>query len=234
MFYGVSNKKGNKGVYNSTIRTLSIYEERLRKIFDGLFNVLIPDCMDGYSVMSLLRKGHIVDGYEDNEVFLNGGNIDGFITNGLLSKVKNENLESKFKLYQKNFYKCKIEKQYNFVYCYRSLHLDRNKDIKMATKIRKLQSSVKADGYIYLFYYMANDEKNYELYPSNSYFRSYEMKSYFNSDNWNILYSIENHIRQHGPHIYDKTLHYHKIGILFAQKKNTRKKLRYKYTYNLF
>lgn len=233
MIFGISNKKGNKSIYNDTPKTLLIYEEKLRNEFNGPFSVLIPNCMDGFSVLPLVRRNHIVDCYETNDIFLNGGNYDEFYTRGLLNKIKDENLQDKTNLIKKNFYENRIEKQYNFVYSYRSLHLSENSHIDMRKKVKKLQSSVKDGGYIYIFYYIADDEKNYNLYPSNSYFRTYEMKEMFDKNYWEIIYSVENHIRQHGPHINNNKLHYHKTGTIFAKKKNHRRKLRYKYTYNI-
>lgn len=233
MIFGVSNRKGNKSIYSDTPKTLLTYEEKLRNEFNGSFCVLIPNCMDGYSVLPLLRRNHYVDAYEINEILINGGNYDNFYTRGLLNKVNEENLQDKFCLFQKNFYENKIVKQYNFVYSYRSLHLKENSNIEMHRKIRKLQSSVKDGGFIYIFYYIADNEEDYESYPANSYLRTYEMKKFFDKNNWEIIYSVENHTRQHGPHINNPNLHYHKTGTIFAKKKNFRRKLKYKYTYNI-
>lgn len=234
MKYGISNKKGNKSVYCTAPKTLYVYEEKLRKEFNGDFTILIPNCMDGYSVLPLLRKNHYVDCYEMNNILIDGGYINNFYTRGLLAKVRDEELNDRMNLYKKNFYDNRISKQYNFVYSYRSLHLQENSEIPMYRKIRKLQSSVKDGGYIYLFYYIADDEKDYDKYPSNSYLRTYEMKKYFDRDNWEIIYSVENHIREYSPNIFNNKIHTHKTGTLFAKKKHSRRKLRYKYTYNLY
>jgi len=58
MIFGVSNRKGNKSIYSDTPKTLLVYEEKLRNEFNGSFSVLIPNCMDGYSVLPLLRRNH--------------------------------------------------------------------------------------------------------------------------------------------------------------------------------
>ena len=70
MKYGISNKKGNKSVYCTAPKTLYVYEEKLRKEFNGDFTILIPNCMDGYSVLPLLRKNHYVDCYEMNNILI--------------------------------------------------------------------------------------------------------------------------------------------------------------------
>ena len=229
MIYGISNKKGNKKVYTLTPRTLLVYEKKLSEIF-GNINMLVVDAKDGYSVLPMLRRGHNVECYETNDILINGGVIDGFKTNGLISKIINEKLEHNFKLYKENFYDCRVKKEYDFVYSYRSLHLKENSDIPKYRKIRKLQSSVKEGGYIYIFYYMYDSDN---LNNENSYFKSYEMKSYFDTDKWDILYCIENHKRVHGPHIYNNKVHYHKTGTIFAKKKYSRRKSVCKYHYNI-
>ena len=70
MKYGISNKKGNKSVYCTAPKTLYVYEEKLRKELNGDFTILIPNCMDGYSVLPLLRKNHYVDCYEMNNILI--------------------------------------------------------------------------------------------------------------------------------------------------------------------
>ena len=116
MKYGISNKKGNKSVYCTAPKTLYVYEEKLRKEFNGDFTILIPNCMDGYSVLSLLRKNNYVDCYEMNNILIEGGYINNFYTRGLLAKVTDEELNDRMNLYKKNFYDNRISKQYNFVY----------------------------------------------------------------------------------------------------------------------
>lgn len=197
------------------------------------FNVMVPDCYDGYNVLPMLLRNKKVDCYETNDVLLNGGTIDGFYTIGLKQKVNNYNLNRKVNIYKKNFYTTRIEKEYDYVYCYRSLHLDRNKDIRMEVKIRKLLSSVKFGGYVYIFYYMADDEKNFEKYPKDRYLRSREMRKYLDLSKWDIIYNIEGHSRIHGPHPYQKAKHYHKTGVILAKKKNLRKKIIHRYIYTI-
>ena len=103
MKYGISNKKGNKSVYCKAPKTLYIYEEKLRKEFEGNFTILIPNCMDGYSVLPLLRKNHYVDCYEMNNILIDGGYINNFYTRGLLAKVRDEELNNRMNLYKKIF-----------------------------------------------------------------------------------------------------------------------------------
>lgn len=113
-----------------------------------------------------------------NKVFLEGGKIDNFTTNGFYNIVNDEELN-------------------DFVFYHESLHLNNNKDIPMKTKIRKLLSSVKNDGYIYISYYLAKDNEDNIKYPKEQYLRSFEMKQYFDSNNWDIIYSFEGRTKEH-------------------------------------
>lgn len=62
-------------------------------------------------------------------------------------------------------------------------------------------------------------KKDYNKYPENSYLRTYEMKKYFDRYNWEIIYSVENHIREYNPNIFNNKIHTHKTGTLFSKKK---------------
>ena len=76
---------------------------------------------------------------------MNGGIIDGFNCVGLKKRLKYENLENNINLIKQNFYEEKVIKKYDFVYSYRSLHLNKNKQIPMYRKVRKLLSAVKVN-----------------------------------------------------------------------------------------
>lgn len=119
-----------------------------------------------------------------------------------------------------NFYKTRIEERYEFVYCYRSLHEKHNKEIPMNRKIRKILSSVKEGGYVYIFCHMAKNEKDISNFSKNQYLRSGEMKTYFNKKNWEIITLIENNrLTRHNGHPGHKNNHEHKVGHVFARKK---------------
>lgn len=227
------NKKGNKGVFGDAPKIAYTYNERLEKIFNRKYSVLIPDGLDGYIAKVFLRRGHSVDMYEENKLFLEGGKIDNFTTNGFYNIVNDEELNDFVKVIESNFYKQRINKQYDFVFCHESLHLNNNKDILMKTKIRKLLSSVKNDGYIYISYYLAKDNEDNITYPKEQYLRPFEMKQYFDTNNWDIIYSFEGRTKEHGSHPGDNSKHSHIVGSIFVKRKNLRKKLNYRYTYNI-
>lgn len=233
MKLGRCNKKGSKGVFGICPKTCYGYMYKLESLFNRKLDILIPDSMDGYTAITFLRYGHHIDCYEKNNILLNGGIIDSFYTIGFKQKVLNEKLQDLVNLYKDNYYETKVEKQYDFVYSYRSLHLEQNKHIPLKKKIRKLLSSVKTGGYVYIFYYMANDTDDYMKYSLNQYFIPYEMKSYFDLNDWEIIYSIEGHKRIHPSHPFNKKDHFHKIGTIFARKKNNRRKLIYRYIYSI-
>lgn len=97
----------------------------------------------------------------------------------------------------------------------------------MSRKVRKLLSAVKVNGYIYIFYHLAIDEDNYEKYSKEQYLRSGEMKKYFDIDNWEIITIIERENDMiHRPHPNNNEIHFHRVGYVFARKKNNRLKYR--------
>ena len=58
------------------------------------------------------------------------------------------------------------------------------------------------------------------------------MKSYFDPRVWDIITIIENnYCTSHNGHLYDKKDHEHRVGYIFAKKKNTR--LVHKYYYEI-
>lgn len=225
--------KGSKGVFGNSPHRCYDLIYKLEKEMGKSFSVLIPDCYDGYCVMPMAIRNKTVDCFETNHILLDGGIIDGYNTIGLRKKIANANVKQNVTIINENFYTKRIEKQYDYVYCYRSLHLNRNMDIRMNVKIRKLLSSVKTGGYIYILYYLAKDSSDYINYPSNQYLREHDIKKYFDLNRWDIIFNIENYKRLHGPHPFNKKKHYHITGVLLAKKRNIRKKQLYRYSYTI-
>ena len=119
-----------------------------------------------------------------------------------------------------------------FVYCYKSLLLNQNKNIPKDRRMRKLLSSVKENGLIYIYYHIADNEHDYINYPKEQYFRKLEMRNYFD-DSWEIIDIIENDIPSFDVgHPFNSDDHSHLVGHVFARKKYKRRK--YKYTYKIF
>ena len=79
--------------------------------------------------------------------------IDNFNTIGLKEKLNYFNYNDKVNLYEKNFFEQKVEKECDFLFCYKSLHLNCNKHIPKERKMKKLLSSVKENAL------------NHKLYP---------------------------------------------------------------------
>ena len=98
--------------------------------------------------------------------------------------------------------------------------------------MRKLLSSVKENGLIYIYYHIADNEHDYINYPKEQYFRKLEMRNYFD-DSWEIIDIIENDIPSFDVgHPFNSNDHTHLVGHVFAIKKYKRRK--YKYTYKIF
>ena len=108
-----------------------------------MIKILIPNALDGLYILRTARRGFKLDCYETQDEFINGSIIDNFNIIGLKEKLNYFNYNDKVNLYEKNFFEQKVEKKYNFLFCYKSLHLNCYKHIPKERKMRKLLSSVK-------------------------------------------------------------------------------------------
>ena len=219
-------------VFGTAQRTSYEYMKLLNKKTNGSFRTLVVDDKDGLHPIPFATHGSKVVMYEPNEVYINGGVIDDITITPITNRKYFKEYETKIEIRNTNFYESKVEDKYDFVYCYRSLHESHNKKIPMKRKIRKLLSSVKDDGYIYIFYHMAKNEKDISNFSRNQYFRKGEMKTYFDPRVWEIITIIENdYCTNHNGHPYHRKGHEHRVGHIFARKKNTR--LVHKYYYEI-
>lgn len=95
--------------------------------------------------------------------------------------------------------------------------------------MRKLLSSVEENGFIYIYYLLAERENVYINYPKNSYFRKVKMKNYFDNP-WEILNIKENNLPVLDvPHLYNDIKHNHLIGVVLVKKKYLKRVHKYYY-----
>lgn len=222
-------KKNYGSVYGDPYQRFRYILKYLENYYGRKTKILIPNAFDGQHVLNSVRKGYKVDCYETMKEFINGGTIGNYKIVGLKNKLDYFKMNDDVVLFEKNFYEQKIEREYEFVYCYKSLHLSENKHIPKDRKMRKLLSSVKENGFIYIFYHLAVNENDYINYPKEQYFRKYEMSKYFD-DSWEIILSIENNLlSQDKAHPYNEKDHNHLIGHIFAKKIYKRRKYKYNY-----
>ena len=225
-------KNDVKSVFGMAQRTSYEYMKFLNEKYNGNFRTLVVDDKDGLHSIPFANHGSKVVMYEPNEVYINGGLVDDINISSITNRKYFEENKNKIEIRNKNFYECRVEDRYEFVYCFRSLHENHNKKIPMKRKMRKLLSSVKEGGYIYILYHMAKNEKDISNYSRNQYFRSGEMKTFFDPRLWEIITIIENeNYTNHEGHPYHKKNHTHRVGHIFARKKNTR--LVHKYYYEI-
>ena len=222
-------RKGSGSVFGPPIRQLDYL---LRTINKTNMTVLIPDDFDGLHTVYVAKKGHKVDCYENNEILLNGGYIDSFNTIGLKRRIRNNFLEDKVSIFEETLFSKRIVKDYDFVFCYKTLNLEKNLTYRRDLMLRKLKSSVKENGYLYIRYILSDKDTDYINYPKNKYLRHHEMINYFD-DSWEIIYITEHNYKSidYG-HPYNKEDHHHTIGSIFAKKKY--KKRAYKYNFDLY
>lgn len=224
-------KKNYGSVYGKPYQRFRYILKYIEEYYKRKTTILIPNAYDGQHVLTSITRGYTVDCYESVDEFINGGKIDNFKIVGLKEKIDYFKFNDKVNVFSCNFYEQKINQQYEFVYCYKSLHLARNKDISMNKKIEKLLSAVKENGFIYIHYHLAKNEHDYINYPKNQYFRKCEMIKYFD-DSWEIIFLRErNNVSKDIKHPLNNKEHTHLIGSILARKKyNCRK---YKYNYKI-
>jgi hypothetical protein len=216
-------KKDVGSVFGNAQRTSYEYMKLLNEKYNGNFKTLVIDDKDGLHSLPFVNHGSNVVMYEPNSIYINGGIIDAVNISSINNRKYYEQYKSKLEIRNENFYKTRIEERYEFVYCYRSLHEKQNKEIPMNRKIRKVLSSVKEGGYVYIFYHMAKNEKDISNFSRNQYLRAGEMKTYFDSKTWEVITLIENErLTKHKGHPGHKKDHEHKVGHVFARKKNNR------------
>lgn len=210
-------------VYGRAQRTSYEYMKLLNEKYNNNYKVLIVDDKDGLHTLPFANHGANVVMYEPNKIYIEGGEIDSIKITPISNRKGYESNKKQIKIVNKNFYETKVEDRYEFVYCYRSLHERHNKDIPLKRKVRKLLSSVKEGGYVYIFYHLAKNEKDISNYPRNQYLRRNEMISYFNPKIWKVITIIEHEEATfHNGHPKHKNNHKHIVGHIFAQKKNNR------------
>ena len=149
-------KKGYSSCFDEDYQQ---YTKHIIKYVDNHFNndknikILIPNALDGLHILRTARRDFKFDCYETQDEFINGGIIDNFNTIGLKEKLNYFNYNDKVNVYEKNFFEQKVEKECDFLFCYKSLHLNCNKHIPKERKMKKLLSSVKENAL------------NHKLYP---------------------------------------------------------------------
>lgn len=229
-------KKGYKSVFGESPKTSYIYADIVREKLKRKYDVLVVDCLDGYCLMPFARKRLNVDGYESEKVFLYGGKKNNIDIMGLKNRIDNDSYKKEYsiKYYNTNYYLDNSKKKYDFVYVYKSLHRNSNEDISMLDKVNRLLDSVSDGGFIYIFYHLAIDEKDYVKYPKNQYLRSFEMTRYFNKADFTILNCHEREkLKLHKAHIGNEKDHEHRIGYIFAQKQLHGVNKNYKFHYKI-
>ena len=229
----VTTRVSSFGRINTTFYSLlKFLEER-----DG-HNLEICDfgCLDGLHTIPFLKKGHIVDGFDMNEVYLYGGHIQRPIVKengqiilqrrtmyGAEDRINIENLFDRARLYNKNIFDC-CDRKYDVVYSKRGLSRTEYSNISMKIKIEKLKNLVKEDGIIYLEYLIWLDDKNKDNLNCNQYIKQCEMATYFQTG-WEILSLVEDRkCIDESPHIGNPTFHKHRVGMIKARKEKNYKK----------
>jgi hypothetical protein len=217
-------KKGQKSIFGEVPKIVYNYADIVKKGLKRKYDVLLIDCVDGLCLMPFVRQNLKVYGYEVNQTYLYGGILNFNMGKekeeiiGLKNRLANEKISDNVSYYNKNYYLEKLEYAYDFVFVYKSLHRNHNKDILMKEKINKILTSVANNGYVFIYYYLAVNESDYNKYPANQYLRAYEMTKYFNNE-WKIINCNEyNKIKKIDLDYDSLENNRYRKGIIFAKK----------------
>ena len=222
---------------NRTFKTKSVYGEANQQVYDYIefldstfkrnCNVLVVDAKDGQNVVPFAKKGFNVVCYETDKKMLNGGIINNQLVQGLNKRVNDYSLNNQVIIKDNNFYENKEIKKFDFVYVEDSLNLSKYKNITLKKKVRRLMSTVKEGGYLYIYYDMAVIEEDYITYSPNLYFRTNEIQSYFDLEDWKIVYTCERLSENKNYNHYNQE---RRVGYLLAMKVRNRRKYKYHYS----
>ena len=215
-------KKNYGSVYGQPYQRFRYLLKYIENYYGKKVRILMLNDRDGLHTLSAIRKGYKIDCYESNTLFLNGGLIDGYKVIGLKEKIRYFNMNDNINIFYNNFYENIIDKHYDLIYCYKSLHLKENSHIDLKKKVKKILTATKKGGFVYIFYHLAKVPFDYHNYPKNEYFRKGEMIGLFDSS-WEIIFIKENNIETCDfPHPYNNKMHKHLVGHIFAKKINYR------------
>lgn len=206
------------------------------------FQACIVGCSDGKFLMPFARKEIKVTGYDIDDIALYGGVkafpiVDkkriykyskNFVSKnyklekkrvyGITERLEKENLNKYANIEKRDFYKNVPKERYDVVFTSCSLHYSVNSNFTLEDKTKKLQSIVAKNGYLYMDYMMAIDEKDYENYPDYKFYRKNEILKYFD-ENWEIISFKENHNPTfEGAHVDCTRDHFHRFGYLLARR----------------
>lgn len=206
------------------------------------FSACIVGCSDGKFLMPFAREKIKVTGYDIDDIALYGGYKDfpivdkkvkydykpDFISKnyklenkrvyGIVERLEKENLTKYATIEKRDFYRNVPNEKYDVVFTSCSLHYSANKDFSLKDKTIKLQDIVNKDGYLYIDYMMAIDEKDEINFPREKFYRKNEIINYFDS-NWEIISFRENHSPSfEGAHVDCPKDHFHRFGYLLARR----------------
>lgn len=231
-----------KSIWGNPPKRLYKLMKMAEEKFNNDFTTCIVGCSDGKFLMPFARKGHLVIGYDIDDVALYGGEKifpivptkrkytyrKNFVSKkykleskrvfGVIERLEEEKIANNAIIEKRNFYKNVPNIKYDVVFTSCSLHYTINKDYSLKDKINKLQSIVAPKGLLYIDYMMAIDETDYTNYPKNKFFRKGEIKNYYGAD-WKILSIKENNQPSfEGAHVDCVTDHFHRWGYVLAER----------------
>ncbi len=201
--------------------------------FNGKFTACVVGCSDGKFIFPFARKGHHITGYEVDKSALYGGTKQFPVKRpnsteidhqertfpGVHERIQTERLGHVTNIEERDFYKNTPNKQFDVVFTSCSLHYTLNSGFTLEDKTKKLQNIVAPGGFLYIDYMMAIDDNDFELFPQSKFYRTGEIKNYFDPQQWRLVSYRENKKPTLEPaHVECPFDHYHRFGYICMQK----------------
>lgn len=205
-------------------------------------SVCIVGCSDGKFLMPFVRKNIFTVGYDIDEIALYGGKklfpikkdnkkykytknfkskdfeLEEREVVGTVKRLEIEGLTEYADISICDFYRNTPNRKFDLVFTSCSLHYSKNAYCSLEEKVKKLQSIVNKDGYLYLDYMMAIDENDYVNYPVSKFFRKREILNYFDDSFEIISIKENNNISFEAAHVDCVKDHFHRFGYVFARR----------------
>lgn len=183
-------------------------------------SICIFGASDGKFVIPLAEKGWNISAIDIDKDSLYGGKIEspnGIVIPipGILSRLKERNLEDYVKVYNENFMAWEIDRKYHAIFTSCSWHYSLNHDVPLINIIEKMQSVLGKNGIFCAEYMMPCEEWHYSV---EHYVKKNQLKTYFPHNQWEILECFYTDVFEESAHVGNVKDHKHRMGFFIAKK----------------
>ncbi|MCK5601106.1 hypothetical protein KAR91_04500 [Candidatus Pacearchaeota archaeon] len=183
----------------------------------------ILGCADGKFVLPCARKGYQVLAIDTDHVALFGDSTDGHKgageREGLIHRLKKERLERYVSIFCDDFVHFSPSKRCHAVYTSGAINYSYDTRYSVSDMINKISTFVDDGGLIYFDYMLPLSG---QMKKQRYYFKKGELRSYFQTPDWKLLYDRVLPPRLEKAHFGSPVDHYHHWGYLCVQKQTNR------------